>query len=266
MKKTANRIAWAAALMLAAGAGHQAQAGNELDSLMALEHPRFYDSGRPDDFIEFNAHAAIGMMSLVQNFSKAVPDLSDFLLSPGSEIDLGLTVRFKLRNSFGLATGLEFGINNLRYAMGLVGKGTGQISSIYVLNHFYDITVPVYVSWRFNMGRLMKWSVDGGLYFAKGFGGHSRFSGYTSGVNSLGQPVVTHAQYEQPYFDASVPFIAKVKSFDWGPRLATGLVYRDRYTFNTILQISAQDLVVNQAVLNLKYRHLSLAFELGYIF
>lgn len=266
MKKTAIRLALAAAMLIAAAAGSRAMAHSDLDSLTALEHPAFYDSRRPADFLEFNAHAAVGMMSLVQNFGKAVPDLSDFLLSPGTQIDLGLAVRFNLRNSFGLATGLEFGINNLRYAMGLVGNSTGQISSIYVLNHFYDLTVPVYVSWRFNMGRLMKWNVDGGVYFAKGFGGHSRFSGYTSGVNSLGQPVVTHAHYSQPYFEAEVPFIARVKSFDWGPRLATGLVYRSKYTFNIIFQISAQNLIVNQTVLDLNYRHVSLAFELGYIF
>lgn len=267
MKKISNRLAiLGAALALAAGAGQQAHAHNDLDSNVALSQPKFYDSRRPADFIEFNAHAAVGVMSLVQNFSKAVPDMSDFLLSPGTMIDMGLTVRFNLRNSFGLATGLEFGINNLRYAMGLVGAGSGQISSIYVRNHFYDLTVPVYVSWRFNMGRLMKWSVDGGLYFAKGFGGYSRYSGYTSGVNSLGQTVVTQAQYSQPYYNATVPFIAKLKSFDWGPRIATGLVYRDRYTFNFIFQLSAQDLVVNQAVLNLNYRHASVGFELGYIF
>lgn len=260
------RLAFAAAMALASGAWHQAQARNELDSIAAMEQPSFYDSGRPSDFIELDAHVAIGMMSLVQNFSGAVPDLSDFLLSPGTKIDMGLTVRFNLRNSLGLATGMQVGINNMRYALGLVGKGTGQISSIYVRNHFYDITVPIYVSWRFNMGRLMKWSVDGGLYASKGFGGSSRFSGYTSGVNSLGQPVVTHALYNQPYFDASTAFIARVKSFDWGPRLATGLVYRNKYTFNIIFQISAENLATKQTVLDLRYRHTSLAFELGYIF
>lgn len=266
MKTSKNRLAaWAAALALMVGAGQQAYS-SDLDSIAALVQPKFYDSGRPADFLEFNAHAAVGVMSLVHNFGAAVPDLSDFLLSPGTMIDLGLTVRFNLRNSFGLATGLEFGINNLRYAMGLVGKGSGQISSIYVRNHFYDLTVPVYVSWWFNMGRLMKWSVDGGLYFAKGFGGYSNYSGYTSGVNSLGQPVVTQAQYSQPYFDATVPFIAKLKSFDWGPRIATGLVYRGKYTFKFIFQLSAQDLVKNQAVLDLSYRHASIGFELGYIF
>lgn len=266
MKPTRTILALAAAAAMTAGCCQQAQAHNDLDSIVALEHPRFYDSRRPARLLEFDAHAAIGMMSLVQNFSSSVPNLSDFLLSPGSMIDLGLTVRFNLRNSFGLATGLEFGINNMRYAMGLVGRGTGQITSIYARHHFYDITMPVYVSWRFNMGRVMKWSVDAGVYLSRGFGGSSKYSGYISGVNSLGQPVVTHEHYSQRYFDAKMPMMAKIRSRDWGPRIATGLVYRNKYTFNVIYQISAPNLAVDQRVLHLRYRHTSLAFELGYIF
>ncbi len=229
------------------------------------EYP-LYDSSRPEKWIEFQPHVSVGLSTIVQNYGSQVPGMSDFMLSPGCRVSGGLDIRFCIRNSFGLATGMEFNINNFRYSMSIVDNSSGSISSMYTRNHYYTLTVPVYLSWRFNIGRRMMWNVDAGMYFSQGTGGHLKASGYTSGENALGQPVVTHANYETDYYNNRQALINGVKKFDFGPRIATGLVYRHRYTFNAIFQIGARNLAINQGVLDIHYRNLSLDFQIGYIF
>lgn len=226
----------------------------------------FYDSGRPAKLLDINPHIGVGMSSIIQNYGSAVPGLSDFLLSPGCLIGAGVDVRFAIRNSFGIGTGLEFGINNLRYSMSIIDGGTGSISSMYVRSHFYTASVPLYLTTRFNIGRTIKWNVDFGVYLAKGLGGKTKIIGYASGMNSLDQPIVTHASYTVDYFNADDTLINGVKDFDWGPRIATGLTYKHRYTLNAVLQVSAPNLASNKGVLDIKYRNINLEFQVGYIF
>lgn len=248
-------------LLLAAMCGQSLFAAK--NDTIAQDRP-FYDSKHSDDFIEINVHAGAGLSSVLQNYGSAISNISDFFFSPGVLMRGGLDVRFNIRNSFGIGTGLDFGINNSRYAMSIVSDAATSINSLYVSNHFYDLTVPVYVSFRFNMGRHTTWSVDPGWYFSKGIGGHSKLSGYTSGENSLGQPIVTPTSYEHKYFNSGKPFINSVKSFDNGPRLALSLMFRHRVTFSVVGQLSAFNLAYRNESLPVKYRHVSLCFLLGY--
>ena len=225
-----------------------------------------FDAAVPNKVVELNPHIGVGMSSLLQNYGTAVPGMSDFLLSPGCMVNFGMDVRFVIRNSIALGTGLVFNINNSRMAMNLLDNATGSISSIYLRNHFYDFTVPVYITCRLNIGRKMQWSLDGGIYMSHGTGGDVKVSGYTSGVNSLNQPVVTHASYKHDYFNSKQPLVNSVKRFDWGPRIATGLIYNHRYTLNAIFQVSSENLAQNRGVLDVSYRNISLQFQLGYLF
>ncbi|MCM1225649.1 MAG: PorT family protein, partial [Lachnospiraceae bacterium] len=188
----------------------------------------FYDSSHASKFLEIDLHAGIGISSVAQNYGSVVAGITDFFYSPGVLMRAGAQVRFNIRNSFGIGTGIDFGINNSRYAMNMVSNGGTSISSIYVTNHFYDASIPLFISFRFNAGRSMCWSIDPGWYFSVGLGGHSTLSGYTSGENALGQPLVTHASYEHRYFNSDRPFINTVKSFDNGPRLALSMLFKRR--------------------------------------
>ncbi len=255
--KKARTIALAILMAMVAAIGASAQ---------DQETVRLYDGSRSDKFLELDLHAGVGLSTVIQNYSSEIPGLSDFLLSPGCLVRMGVDVRFVIRKSFGLGTGLEFGINNSHYAMSIVDNATESISSLYVGNHYYDLNVPVYLSWRLNLGRKMMWIIDGGVFFAQGFRGHTRVSGYASGQNTLGQPIISSASYETKYFKAATPLVNGVKHFDWGPRVATGFLYKDRYSLKAVFQLSASNLAINQGVLDIKYRHLSLCFLFGYTF
>ena len=105
--------------------------------------PPFFDTRKSENFIEVGAHVTLGISSVIQNYSKAVPGISDFQISPGFMGTIGVDVRFNLRNSLGLCTGLDFGINNFRYAMSTVDMAANAFSSMYARNHFYHFKVPV---------------------------------------------------------------------------------------------------------------------------
>ncbi len=249
-----------AVMAMAIGSGARAQENGGKDDAP------FYDSSRAQNFIEINAHAGIGLSSVVQNYGSVIGNLSDFFISPGVLMRAGVDVRFGIRNSFGLGTGLDLGINNSRYAMSIVTDGGSSINSVYVNNHYYDATLPVYISFRFNAGHSMTWSVDPGWYFARGLGGHTRLSGYMSGENSLGQPMILHASYEHKYYDCEKPFVNSVRIFDHGPRLALSLMVKRHVTFAAVGQISASNLATNRTSLPVKYRHATLCFQFGYTF
>lgn len=108
--------------------------------------------------------------------------------------------------------------------------------------------------------------MDIGGYMAYGLAGKARTSGYASGQNSLGQSVIYHLFYKRAYYDESNSVINSVKRQDFGPRLSAGVLYRGHYSFTWVFQMSARNLAVNHNVLDVKYRHLSLGFEVGYIF
>jgi len=230
------------------------------------DSPPLYDAAHADKFIEINVHAGIGLSSAVQNYGSVISNISDFFFSPGVLMRTGIDVRFSIRNSFGLGTGIDFGINNSRYAMSIVSNGGSSINSLYVTNHYYDANIPVYISFRFNAGRSMTWSVDPGWYFGTGLGGHSTLSGYTSGENSLGQPLVTHASYKHKYYNSDKPFVNSIKSFDHGPRLALSLMFKRHVTFAVVGQISAFNLATRCSTLPVKYRHATVCFQFGYTF
>lgn len=249
-----------AAITLAWGLGASAQAKGDREDIPV------YDSSHSQKFIEINVHAGMGLSSVVQNYGSVIDNLSDFFISPGVLMRAGIGVRFSLRNSFGIGTGLDLGINNSRYAMSIVTDGGTSINSLYVNNHYYDATVPVYVSFRFNAGRSMTWSIDPGWYLAQGLGGNSSLSGYTSGENALGQPIIMHTSYRHKYYDSAKPFVNSVKKFDHGPRLALGIMMKRRVTFDIVGQISAANLASRRATLPVKYRHATLCFQFGYTF
>lgn len=225
-----------------------------------------YDSSNPGKWLELSVHASVGLSTITQNYVSAVPGLSDFMLSPGCRAGAGLDVRFDINKSFGLATGMDFHFNYFRYAMSLVDYSSGSISSIYARNSYNTLTVPVYLSWRFHIGHSMAWNIDAGVYFVNGLNGNLKASGYLSGENSIGQPVVNHANYETKYYSNTQSLINGVKRSDYGPRIATGLLYRQHYSLNAILQIGARNLAVNQGALDIKYHNISFDFQVGYIF
>lgn len=231
----------------------------------APERP-VYDTSAPSKFVEIKPHLAVGMSTAADNYSDVIPGLTDLQMSPGVLIRPGIDVMFSISNSVAVATGLNFGINNSRSSLSIINESASNISTAYIKNHFYEISAPVYVSLRFNLGRRIRFNFDIGAYITQGLGGKVHTSGYTFGENSLGQPTISHLFYKKDYYDDDMSVINSVKKFDYGPHVAAGVIYRRHYAFNWVFEVSAGNLAINHNVLDVKYRHVRLAFEMGYIF
>lgn len=225
-----------------------------------------YETSLPTKLIEVNPFVGVGISSVLQNYSSVIPGISDFLLTPGFSLEGGLDVKMNINGAIGIGTGLNLGINNVDFAMNLLENSTGSISSIFLRNHFYQLRVPIYCSVSLNLRRKLKWVIEAGGYYSHGLGGKIKASGYTSGMNSLGQPTVTHAYYEQDYFDNKSPIINGVKKSDFGIHIGTGFVYNVHYTLKAVLETGIPNLAINHGVLDVRYRNISMIWKIGYIF
>ncbi len=225
-----------------------------------------YDSSHPARIVRFTPVISLGSNSSINNYKSVIPGLTDIQTAPGFMMRAGVHVDFFIHRSLALTTGLEGSINNTRVAVGIVNSSS-SVSSIYLNEHYYEAIVPVMVSFRLNMGWKLKSMFGIGAYMAQGIDGTSKASGYTSGINALGQPVVEHLYYEKDYYTDDMPVISSVKSFDFGPRISAGFIYRNRMSLNLVFQTSIPNLVaVNHNVLDIHYRHINAALEFGYSF
>lgn len=231
-----------------------------------IEQPPLYDASHPARIVRFTPVVSLGNTSSINNYKSVLPGLTDMQTAPGILLRAGVHVDFFIHRSLSLSTGLEGSVNNSRVAVGIIEESTNTIASAYISNHYYEAIVPVSVNFRLNLGWRIKGMVGIGGYMAKGIGGTTKASGYTSGSNSLGQTIVDHLYYKKDYYSESMSVINSVRDFDFGPRISAGLLLRNRISWNLVFQTSARNLAVNHNVLDIRYRHISFAFELGYSF
>lgn len=225
-----------------------------------------YDASHPIRIVRFTPVLSAGYSSSVNNYKSVIPGLTDMQTAPGILMRAGLHVDFFIHRSLSLSTGLEGSINNSRVAIGIIESTANTIGSAYISHHYYEAIVPVSVNFRLYLGWRIKGLLGIGAYLAKGVGGTTKVSGYTSGINSIGQPVIDHLYYSKDYFSEDMSVINSVKDFDFGPRISAGFLFRNCISWNFVFQTSARNLAVNHNVLDIKYRHINFAFELGYCF
>lgn len=235
------------------------------DTIMMQPLP-VYDASHPQKIVRFTPVVSVGSSSALNNYRTVVPGLTDMQTSPGFMLHAGLHVNFFIHRSLALTTGLEGSINNSRIALGIIDGSSNSIGSAYISHHYYEAVVPVYVSFRLNLGWRIKGMFGVGAYLAKGIDGTTKTSGYTSGINSLGQPVIDHLYYKRDYYSENMSVVNSVKDFDFGPRISAGFIFRHRITWNLVFQTSARNLAINHNVLDINYRHISYALEVGYTF
>ena len=143
----------------------------------------FFDSGRPDHFIEIDIHAGDGVSTVRQNYGSAIPSVSDFVLTPANRVVMGARAILPIRNYFAVGTAIDFTINNYYWSMTLLERSQGTLSTLYSRNHYNTIDVPLYLQWSFNLGDKVKWRTKTGMYISFGVGGHTKINETTSSTN-----------------------------------------------------------------------------------
>lgn len=227
----------------------------------------FIDLNRPDKFIEVGLHVGEGVSTILQNYSKQVPGVAEFNLTPGNMNTFGTSVVIPLRNFFALGTGLDFAIYNHNWSMTLLDASSSTLNTLYTRNHYYALEVPVSLNTRFNLGANARWTNELGMYMSFAIGhGSSKTNAYASSTNSLGQSQVTETRYERRYFKDDEPIINGVTTTDYGLHVATGLELYRHFSLKAVFHVGFRNLAVNYGVLDITNRNINLAFKAGYIF
>lgn len=226
----------------------------------------FVDTSRPENVIEGSVNIGVGASSMIQNYRSAVPGLSDFTFSPGTMMSVGADVQLPIRNFLAIGTSLNFNINNYSWAMTIMQPQDGSLSVLKTKNHFYDIDVPVYVAFRFNLSPKVRWTNEAGWYISFGAGGDTRTRVYTSATDPEGENQISVTHYKRDYYKDDNAIVNGVTSTDWGLHLATGLQICKRLSLKAVMHVGARDLSRNIGGLNINNHTLNASFKAGYIF
>ncbi len=266
MQTGIRRVSRALMLAVAAVAPAVSYAEAAPTDSVDMEMTPVVDRSPSQKVVEIKPYVAAGASTLLLNYDKVVPGATNVLTSPGSIWRAGVDVKFYLNNFVGLATGLGYELVHNQYAMTIADNNTGTINSVYVNNRFNQLYVPVYLSWRLRMSRRLALNIETGWYLAFGVGGHMRVNGYSTGQNSLGQPIITPLRFATDYFTADRALVNGIKDRDNGARLALGLTLFRHFSINTVLNVSVRNLAINHNVIDAKYRNINFMGEFGYCF
>ncbi|MGM9864917.1 MAG: outer membrane beta-barrel protein [Muribaculaceae bacterium] len=226
----------------------------------------FFDSGRPDHFIEIDIHAGDGVSTVRQNYGSAIPSVSDFVLTPANRVVMGARAILPIRNYFAVGTAIDFTINNYYWSMTLLERSQGTLSTLYSRNHYNTIDVPLYLQWSFNLGDKVKWRTKTGMYISFGVGGHTKINETTSSTNSLGQSQVAENSYRDKYYDDEDPVVNTFAKTDMGVVIGTGILVNRHWAIDLDMHTGFTQLARNFGVLDISGRTLNVTFTVGYQF
>lgn len=226
----------------------------------------FADTARPDRTVRLGVHVTEGLSTVLQNYGKAIAGASDFSMTPGNRLGIGVTAVMPVRNFIGIGTGIDFVTANNYWTMTLLDRNSGTLNTIYTRNHYYSLNIPAFIDLNFNAGSRAQWHTEAGIYVDLGLGGKNRVHSYASYTNDLGQSQVTETRFVRDYYNDKNPIVNGVAKTDWGLHLASGFTLSRHWSLMCAFQVGARQLARNRGVLDVKNRNLSLAFRAGYIF
>ncbi len=144
----------------------------------AATSQNFVDFGPAEKFIEPEIHVLAGSSSVTQNYRSCFPEIKDLNINMGFSGGIGGSAVFGLSNFLGLGTSLDIMVNNYNVDMAVVGPNNLSVSSLFINNRAYYLNIPVFVSFRFNPMRSMRWILNAGFYYGFGFAGYQHRQTY----------------------------------------------------------------------------------------
>ncbi len=185
----------------------------------------FVDYGPAPRFLELEIHGIAGNSRITENYVGCFPMISQMNTSPGTSLGVGVAAVFGLRNWLGLGTEANILRGNYRMDLAVSAEDGSSMSNIFLRNGMTYLEIPLYLQFRFNIARNVRWRVNGGVYYAYGLAGHQSQDIYNAQVNQLGQLVSTSISIKPSYFCNGSTFINAFRRSDIGIHLATSLLF-----------------------------------------
>lgn len=185
----------------------------------------FVDYGPAPRFLDLEIHGIVGNSRITENYVGCFPMISQMNTSPGTAFGGGVAAVFGIKNWLGLGTEANLLRSNYRTDLAVSAEDGSSMSNIFLRNAMTYLEIPIYLQFRFNIARNVRWRVNAGLYYAYGLDGHQNQDIYNAPVNQLGQLVSTSISIKPSYFCNGSTFINAFRRSDIGIYLATSLLF-----------------------------------------
>ncbi|MDD2961010.1 MAG: porin family protein [Muribaculaceae bacterium] len=232
-----------------------------------LTASEFMDSSPASKPIGLGIRLGITSSSVGMNTKDIYPDLKKGITEWGAGFEVGAVVNLNIKNFFTLQPGFFF--QNKSYNSTLINMNSANQKLENALGHsrFYYFQIPVLCSFRFNITNELKWNVDFGPYFAFGIGGDTKYESFSTEINN-GNAIIESRDYKYDYFGDSNSYNVRMKSFDWGFKIGTGLTFLQHYSLSVYYNIGCKNVANNhQSFLkDPSAKNKQWSFTLGYDF
>lgn len=197
----------------------------------------FIDHGPANRFLTLDLHGMVGGVEVLQNLRSTFPEITELDVSMSTVFGLGAGAEMSFSDFLALGLQSNFLINNYRMNMAVANDAGPSMTNCFVRNRFYTFNFPVYLSTRYNLGPVVRWNVDLGLYYSYGVGGRSKATMYNARVNDLGQLVTSLTHQNSSYYNSSTSLLTSSYRSDIGLHLATGFTFSQLIKFSIATQI-----------------------------
>ena len=226
----------------------------------------FVDFSPAKEFIELDAYAIAGTSNVIQNYSSEFPQIQNLSVNMGASLGLGARAVFGFREYLGLGTSLNLMVNNYSVDMAVLGSDNRSMSSVYIDNQFYSLNIPVFMSFRFNIDKSVRWVVDGGFYYAYGFAGTQKQHIYRAEMNAMNELVPQLVSIKTDYFHSHETFINSFNRGDIGLHIATQMNFGSHFIVGIQYQLGLKNSSQTYGISNPSVHNQYLHAKVGYRF
>ena len=251
MRKLIAAISAVVALLLPAGAQSQ-----------------LISYGKPDKFLEMQAHLLMGGSYVTENYKSCFKEISDVNNSMGFAWGLGFRAKFNITSFVGIGTELNYLHNTGKLDMAVTKEGDPNVSNVFIKNNFRTFNVPIFASFTFNLAPSVKWTADGGLFMSFGIGGKQKRTEYNAKVNEVGQLVTNISHYKTDYYKSDRGFLNSYRDFDMGLHLGTGLTFMNKVALGVRCQLGFRNVAMGTSTAKVtpNSHNVNIFATAGYIF
>lgn len=226
----------------------------------------FVDFTPSDRLVEVDAHAIGGASSVMQNYKSCFPQIQNLNVNMGASLGIGARAVFGLRGYLGFGTAIDVTLNNYNVDMAVMGTDRASMSAVFIDNHTYKVNVPVFVSFRFNVDRSVRWNVDVGVYYSYGFAGTQKQNIYRADINEMEELVSQKLNVKTDYYHSENTFINSFNRGDIGLHVATSLNFGPHLLVGVRAQTGLKNSARPNGVRNPMIRNYDFHAVLGYRF
>lgn len=237
-----------------------------LCSSLTLHSEDFVDFSPAKQSLELEAHAIAGTSGVIQNYESLFPQIQNMNANMGASLGIGFRAVFGFREYFGLGTAINVTLNNYNTNIAVLGSDNRSMSSVYIDNQFYSVNFPVFLSFRFNVDKTVRWSVDAGLYYAYGFAGTQKQRIYRAEVNAMDELVPQLVNIKTDYYHSRETFINGYNRGDIGLHLATQVNFGNHFLVGLQYQFGFKNSSQAIGVVNPSIHNNLLHAKVGYRF